>query len=151
MSIVLKNSEVTQFASESLKLLSDIKISAKTSYWIARLIKKYDEIAEAFQKTLKETQEQYMLKDDEGKPVPVEKLTGEKDEDGKDKTEVVEGAFQVTNPEKYSKEIDELLGETNIIELEPLSIELFDDAKIEPKIFVPILWMIKDAEEKKVE
>lgn len=143
MNIKLKNSEIVPAVVESFRTIMDNEnVPARVGYWTARIAKRYDEIAEIFDKSLKSLFEKYVERDADGEKIPATQIV--KNEDGTEREEVVENAYKIKDVAAYTQEVESLLAIENTIEIEKLSMDDFADTKMKPKTFLAILWMLEE-------
>jgi hypothetical protein len=113
MSIIVKNSQLTNETVESLNILIDLDINANSAFRLTRIIKEISSIVDDKLKMEKRILEKWMDKDENGQPKPVLNESGE----------IVEGAVNITNVESFSQEMQSLMDVENVIPYEKLKFE----------------------------
>lgn len=99
MSIIIKNSQLTNDTISALNGLIELDIKAGVAFKLTRIIKELSSIVEDKLKMEKKILDKWVEKDDEGKPVIP---TGQ---DG----QPIEGTVSITNVEEFTKEMSELM------------------------------------------
>jgi hypothetical protein len=113
MSIVVKNSQLTNETVDSLNILIDLDINANSAFRLTRIIKEISSIVDDKLKMEKRILEKWMDKDENGQPKPVLNESGQ----------IVEGAVNITNVESFSQEMQSLMDVENVIPYEKLKFE----------------------------
>lgn len=113
MSIVVKNSQLTNETITALNTLIDLDINANAAFRLTRIIKEVSSIVEDKVKMEKKILEKWMDKDENGQPKPVLNEEGS----------VVDGAVNITNVDAFSQEMQSLLEVENEIPYERLKFE----------------------------
>jgi hypothetical protein len=99
MSIKLKNSQLSGETVQALNSLIEMDINANAAFRLTRIIKELSSIVDDKVKMEKRILDKWIQKDEDGNPVrPV-------DESGN----AIEGAVNITNPEEFSKEMNDLM------------------------------------------
>ena len=110
MSIIVKNSELNNETIEALNSLIEFDINATAAFRLTRIIKEISSIVEDKLTTEKKILEKYVEKDSEGNTIRP------KDESGN----IVEDAVNITNVEKFSKEMNELMSIENEVNFDKI-------------------------------
>jgi ribosomal protein L24 len=118
MSIKVKNSELSNETITALNSLIDTDINATCAFRLTRIIKELSSIVDDKAKLEKKLIEKYTQKDEEGN------VTQVLNEDGT----VVDGAVNITNPEQFQGEMNDLMEIENEIPYEKIN---FEDLKLE--------------------
>lgn len=118
MSIKVKNSELSNETITALNSLIDTDINATCAFRLTRIIKELSSIVEDKAKLEKKLIEKYTEKDESGAPTVV------LGEDGN----AVDGAVNITNPQAFQNEMNDLMEIENEIPYEKIN---FDDLKLE--------------------
>lgn len=118
MSIVVKNSQLTNETITALNTLIDLDINANAAFRLTRIIKEVSSIVEDKVKMEKKILEKWMDKDENGQPKPVLNEEGV----------VVEGAVNIINVDAFSQEMQSLLEVENEIPYERLK---FDELNLQ--------------------
>lgn len=113
MSIVVKNSQLTNETVESLNILIDLDINANAAFRLTRIIKEISSIVDDKLKMEKRILDKWMDKDENGQAKPVLNESGQ----------VVEGAVNITNVESFSQEMQSLMDVENTIPYEKIKFE----------------------------
>lgn len=113
MSIVVKNSQLSDDTITALNDLIDMDISAGTAFRLTRIIKELSSIIEDKIKMEKRILDKWTVKDESGNPVPAV------DDDGN----VVENAVRLSDPDKFSEEISNLMETENEIPYDRINFE----------------------------
>jgi hypothetical protein len=113
MSIVVKNSQLTNETVDSLNILIDLDINANSAFRLTRIIKEISSIVDDKLKMEKRILEKWMDKDENGQPKPVLNESGQ----------IVDGAVNITNVESFSQEMQSLMDVENVIPYEKLKFE----------------------------
>lgn len=113
MSIVVKNSQLTNETVQSLNSLIELDINASAAFRLTRIIKEVSSIVEDKLKMEKKILEKWMEKDENGDPVTP------KDEQGNP----IQGAVNITNVDAFSSEMQSLLDVVNEIPYEKIKFE----------------------------
>jgi hypothetical protein len=132
MSIIVKNSQLTNETIGALNTLIELDINAGTAFKLTRIIKELSSIVDDKLKMEKKIFDKWVEKDESGEPVIP------KNPDGSP----VEGAVNITNVEEFTKEMSELMDVENVIPFETIQ---FDDlglttAKVKDLIKVEFLF-----------
>lgn len=105
MSMIIKNSQLTNDTISALNTLIELDIKAGVAFKLTRIIKELSSIVEDKLKMEKKILEKWVERDEEGNPVIP------KGQDG----EPIEGTVSITNVEEFTKEMSELMEiETNL-------------------------------------
>jgi ribosomal protein L24 len=118
MSIKVKNSELSNETITALNSLIDTDINATCAFRLTRIIKELSSIVDDKAKLEKKLIEKYTQKDEEGN------VTQVLNEDGT----VVEGAVNITNPDQFQSEMNDLMEIENEIPYEKIN---FEDLRLE--------------------
>ena len=118
MSIKVKNSELSNETITALNSLIDTDINATCAFRLTRIIKELSSIVDDKAKLEKKLIEKYTQKDEEGN------VTQVLNEDGT----VVDGAVNITNPDQFQSEMNDLMEIENEIPYEKIN---FEDLKLE--------------------
>lgn len=113
MSIIVKNSQLSNEAIESLDKLTDLDINASIAFKLTRIIKEISSIVEDKIKMERRILEKYSEKDEEGNVI------SPKDEEGNP----IQGAVNITNMENFSSEMKDLMEVENEIGYERINFE----------------------------
>ena len=113
MSIVIKNSQLTNETVAALNTLIELDINASTAFKLTRIIKELSSIVDDKLKMEKMIFDKWVEKDENGEPVVP------KNEDGTP----VEGAVNITNMEEFTKEMEQLMSVENEIPFDTISFE----------------------------
>ena len=113
MSIIVKNSQLTNETIGALNKLIELDINAVSAFKLTRIIKELSEIIDDKLKTEKKIFDKWVEKGEDGLPVVP------KNPEGKD----VEGAVNITNVEEFTKEMNELMEFENKISFETIQFE----------------------------
>jgi hypothetical protein len=132
MSIIVKNSQLTNETIGALNTLIELDINAGTAFKLTRIIKELSSIVDDKLKMEKKIFDKWVEKDETGEPVIP------KNPDGTP----VEGAVNITNVEEFTKEMSELMDVENEIAFDAIQ---FDDlglttAKVKDLIKVEFLF-----------
>jgi hypothetical protein len=132
MSIIVKNSQLTNETIAALNTLIELDINAGTAFKLTRIIKELSSIVDDKLKMEKKIFDKWVEKDETGEPVIP------KNPDGTP----VEGAVNITNVEEFTKEMSELMDVENEIPFDTIQ---FDDlglttAKVKDLIKVEFLF-----------
>jgi hypothetical protein len=132
MSIIVKNSQLTNETIGALNTLIELDINAGTAFKLTRIIKELSSIVDDKLKMEKKIFDKWVEKDETGEPVIP------KNPDGSP----VEGAVNITNVEEFTKEMSELMDVENVIAFDTIQ---FDDlglttAKVKDLIKVEFLF-----------
>jgi len=132
MSIIVKNSQLTNETIGALNTLIELDINAGTAFKLTRIIKELSSIVDDKLKMEKKIFDKWVEKDETGEPVIP------KNSDGTP----VEGAVNITNVEEFTKEMSELMDVENEIPFDTIQ---FDDlglttAKVKDLIKVEFLF-----------
>ena len=118
MSIKVKNSELSNETITALNSLIDTDINATCAFRLTRIIKELSSIVDDKAKLEKKLIEKYTQKDEDGN------VTQVLNEDGT----VVEGAVNITNPDQFQSEMNDLMEIENEIPYEKIN---FEDLRLE--------------------
>lgn len=99
MSMIIKNSQLTNDTISALNTLIELDIKAGVAFKLTRIIKELSSIVEDKLKMEKKILEKWVERDEEGNPVIP------KGQDG----EPIEGTVSITNVEEFTKEMSELM------------------------------------------
>lgn len=99
MSMIIKNSQLTNDTISALNTLIELDIKAGVAFRLTRIIKELSSIVEDKLKMEKKILEKWVERDEEGNPVIP------KGQDG----EPIEGTVSITNVEEFTKEMSELM------------------------------------------
>jgi hypothetical protein len=113
MSIIVKNSQLSNETIQALNTLIDLDINASSAFRLTRIIKEVSSIVDDKLKMEKRILEKWMQKDENGNPVPA------KDPNGN----VVEGAVNITDVELFTSEMQSLMEIENEIPYDKLNFE----------------------------
>ncbi len=113
MSIIVKNSQLTNETIQSLNSLIELDINASAAFRLTRIIKEVSSIVEDKLKMEKKILEKWMEKDENGDPVTP------KDDEGNP----IQGAVNITNVDAFSSEMQSLLDVVNEIPYEKIKFE----------------------------
>ncbi len=113
MSIIVKNSQLTNETIQSLNSLIELDIKASAAFRLTRIIKEVSSIVEDKLKMEKKILEKWMEKDENGDPVTP------KDDQGA----LIQGAVNITNVDAFSSEMQSLLDVVNEIPYEKIKFE----------------------------
>jgi hypothetical protein len=113
MSIILKNSQLTDDTINALNTLIDLDINATSAFRLMRIIKELSSILEDKIKMETRILDKWTAKDEFGNPTPA------KDESG----QVIEGAVNLTDSALFSKEMEALLSIDNEIPYDKINFE----------------------------
>ena len=118
MSIKVKNSELSNETIIALNSLIDTDINATCAFRLTRIIKELSSIVDDKAKLEKKLIERYTQKDENGNPTPVLNQEGV----------IVDGAINITNPEEFQQEMNDLMEIENEIPYDKIN---FEDLKLE--------------------
>jgi hypothetical protein len=132
MSIIVKNSQLTNETIGALNTLIELDINAGTAFKLTRIIKELSSIVDDKLKMEKKIFDKWVEKDETGEPVIPKNTDGSP----------VEGAVNITNVEEFTKEMSELMDVENEIAFDTIQ---FDDlglttAKVKDLIKVEFLF-----------
>ena len=113
MSIIVKNSQLTNDTIGALNTLIELDINAGTAFKLTRIIKELSSIVDDKLKMEKKIFDKWVEKDETGEPVIP------KNPDGT----AVEGAVNITNVEEFTKEMSELMEVENEIPFDAIQFE----------------------------
>ena len=113
MSIILKNSQLTDDTINALNMLIDLDINATAAFILMRIIKELSSILDDKIKMEKRILDKWTSKDDAGNPTTVMDDTGN----------IVEGAVNISDSEAFSKEMSVLLDIENEIPFDKIKFE----------------------------
>jgi hypothetical protein len=113
MSIIVKNSQLTNETISSINELIELDIDATSAFKLTRIIKELSSIVDDKLKTEKKIFDKWVERDEDGNPV------SPKNEDGTD----IEGAVNITDVEAFTKEMEELMEIENVVAFDTLPFE----------------------------
>jgi hypothetical protein len=113
MSIVVKNSQLSNDTISALNTLIELDINAKCAFKLTRIIKELTSIVEDKLKMEKRILDKWVDKDENGNVKPVI------DNDGN----IVEGAVNITNVDSFTLEMQDLMEIENTIQYEKIDFE----------------------------
>ncbi len=113
MSIIVKNSQLSNETIQALNTLIELDINASVAFKLTRVIKEISSIVDDKLKMEKRILDKWVEKDENGKPVIP------KDEKG----EPVEGAVNITNVDEFTKEMSTLMDVENNIPFDKVNFE----------------------------
>jgi hypothetical protein len=113
MSIIVKNSQLSNETIQSLNILIDLDINATAAFRLTRIIKELSSIVDDKLKMEKKILDKWIEKDESGSPIRP------KDESGNE----VEGAVNITNVEEFTKEMKSLMEIENEISYDKIKFE----------------------------
>ena len=113
MSIILKNSQLTDDTINALNMLIDLDINATAAFRLMRIIKELSSILDDKIKMEKRILDKWTSKDDAGNPTTVMDDTGN----------IVEGAVNISDSEAFSKEMYVMLDIENEIPFDKIKFE----------------------------
>lgn len=99
MSIVIKNSQLTNDTINALNTLIELDINASVAFKLTRIIKELSSIVDDKLKMEKKILDKWVEKDEEGNPVVPTDKDGNK----------IEGSVNITSAEEFTKEMNELM------------------------------------------
>lgn len=117
MSIIVKNSQLSNETVSALNILIDLDISAASAFRLSRIIKEVNSIVDDKVKMEKKILDKWIERDLDGNPTKVV------DENGR----VVEGAVNISNMDAFSQEMQGLLDIENEIPYPKIN---FDDLNL---------------------
>jgi hypothetical protein len=117
MSIIVKNSQLSNETVSALNILVDLDISAASAFRLSRIIKEVNSIVDDKVKMEKKILDKWIERDLDGNPTKVV------DESGK----VIEGAVNISNMDAFSQEMQDLLDIENEIPYPKIN---FDDLSL---------------------
>lgn len=105
MSIKVKNSQLNSETIQALNSLIEMDINANAAFRLTRIIKELSSIVDDKVKMEKRILDKWIQKDESGNPVrPVD-----------ENNNPIDGAVNITNPEAFAQEMNDLMGvETDI-------------------------------------
>jgi hypothetical protein len=118
MSIIVKNSQISNETIQALNLLIELDIKASAAFRLTRIIKEVSSIVDDKLKMEKRILEKWMEKDENGNPIPPKDANGN----------VVEGAVNITNVEAFTAEMQSLMDIENEISYEKIN---FDELNLQ--------------------
>ena len=118
MSIIVKNSQLSNETIQALNLLIELDIKASAAFRLTRIIKEVSSIVDDKLKMEKRILEKWMEKDENGNPITP------KDGEGNP----VEGAVNITNVESFTAEMQSLMDIENEIPYEKIN---FDELNLQ--------------------
>jgi hypothetical protein len=113
MSIVFKNSQLTQETIDALNKLIDVDINANVAFKLMRIIKEISSIIEDKNKMEQIIINKYAEKDENGNTIQT------KDENGN----IIEGGVKINDMDSFSKEMSNLMEIENEIEYDRINFE----------------------------
>lgn len=113
MSIIVKNSQLSNETIQALNTLIELDINASVAFKLTRVIKEISSIVDDKLKMEKRILDKWVEKDENGNPVIP------KDEKG----EPVEGAVNITNVDEFTKEMSTLMDVENNIPFDKVNFE----------------------------
>lgn len=113
MSIIVKNSQLTNDTIGALNTLIELDINAGTAFKLTRIIKELSSIVDDKLKMEKKIFDKWVEKDENGEPVIPKNADGT----------AVEGAVNITNVEEFTKEMSELMDVENEIPFDAIQFE----------------------------
>jgi DNA-directed RNA polymerase specialized sigma subunit len=117
MSIIIKNSQLTNDTISALNTLIELDINATIAFRLTRIIKELSSIVDDKLKMEKKILDKWVEKDAEGNPIIPN------DNDGNP----IEGSVNITNVEEFTKEMSELMEIENEIPFDKIN---FDDLNL---------------------
>lgn len=118
MSIIVKNSQLSNETIQALNLLIELDIKASAAFRLTRIIKEVSSIVDDKLKMEKRILEKWMEKDEVGNPVTPKDTNGNP----------VEGAVNITNVEAFTAEMQSLMDIENEIPYEKIN---FDELNLQ--------------------
>ncbi|MEN6291249.1 MAG: hypothetical protein ABFD07_04420 [Methanobacterium sp.] len=113
MSIVLKNSQLTNETISALNTLIELDINAATAFKLTRIIKELSSIVDDKVKMEKKIFDKWVEKDADGLPIIPTNVDGT----------VIEGAVNITNVDEFTKEMSDLMEIENEIPFDTIQFE----------------------------
>lgn len=113
MSIIIKNSQLSNDTITALNTLIDLDINATSAFRLTRIIKELSSIVEDKLKMEKRILDKWVEKDESGNPVVV------RDTDGN----VIDGAVNITNMDSFGQEMQSLMDIENELPYDKLNFE----------------------------
>ena len=113
MSIRVKNSQLNNETIEALNILIDLDINATAAFRLTRIIKELSSIVDDKLKMEKKIFDKWIEKDESGSPIRPKDETGN----------IVDGAFNITNVEEFTKEMKSLMEIENEIPYDKIKFE----------------------------
>lgn len=113
MSIIIKNSQLSNDTITALNTLIDLDINATSAFRLTRIIKELSSIVEDKLKMEKRILDKWVEKDESGNPVVV------RDNDGN----VIDGAVNITNMDSFGQEMQSLMDIENELPYDKLNFE----------------------------
>ncbi len=113
MSIIVKNSQLTNDTIGALNTLIELDINAGTAFKLTRIIKELSSIVDDKLKMEKKIFDKWVEKDENEEPVIPKNADGSP----------VEGAVNITNVEEFTKEMSELMEVENEIPFDAIQFE----------------------------
>lgn len=132
MSLIVKNSQLTEETISALNQLIEMDINAVTAFKLTRIIKELNSIVEDKIKMERKILDKWTQKDEEGNPSPA------LDESGN----VIPGAVNIINPQYFSEEMNALMDIESEIPFDKVNFEDLDlkTAKIKDLIKIEFLF-----------
>lgn len=118
MSIIVKNSQLSNETIQALNLLIELDIKASAAFRLTRIIKEVSSIVDDKLKMEKRILEKWMEKDEAGNPITPKDANGNP----------VEGAVNITNVEAFTAEMQSLMDIENEIPYEKIN---FDELNLQ--------------------
>lgn len=113
MSIKIKNSQLNSETIQALNSLIEMDINANAAFRLTRIIKELSSIVDDKVKMEKRILDKWIQKDESGNPIkPVD-----------ENNNPIEGAVNITDPELFSKEMNDLMSVETEIPYEKLKFE----------------------------
>jgi hypothetical protein len=113
MSIIVKNSQLTNETIGALNTLIELDINAGTAFKLTRIIKELSSIVDDKLKMEKKIFDKWVEKDETGSPVIPKNTDGTP----------VEGAVNITNVDEFTKEMSDLMEIENEIAFDTINFE----------------------------
>ena len=113
MSIKVKNSQLNSDTIQALNSLIEMDINANAAFRLTRIIKELSSIVDDKVKMEKRILDKWIQKDENGNPVRPTDEAGN----------AIDGAVNITNPESFSQEMNDLMSVETEIPYEKLKFE----------------------------
>jgi hypothetical protein len=132
MSIIIKNSQLTNDTIGALNTLIELDIKAGVAFKLTRIIKELSSIVDDKLKMEKRILDKWVEKDEEGKPVIPNGQDGQP----------IEGTVSITNVEEFTKEMSQLMEIETEIPFDKIDFEDLDlsTAKVKDLIKLEFLF-----------
>lgn len=117
---------------EALNQLLQLSLPAKAAFRVARLVKQINEPLQTYNEVLKQLQEQYVSKDEDGNAVTLPHPNN---------PEVRQLVFEGEAQEAYHKAAKELQETTVDLSITPLNIEDLGDIEVKPGLLFDLDWL----------